>query len=100
MQKHTEIYFKESGLDPHDFTPCETCGAQAVDTAHIEARGMGGNPSKDKDTFINLMASCRECHNFYGDKKLYKNFLKKRHAANFPQLLEWSEEKEQIIRLS
>jgi hypothetical protein len=38
---------------------------------------MGG--SKTKDTIENLMAVCRPCHVFYGDKKEHKEYLKQKH---------------------
>lgn len=87
MKKHTKIYFKESGIDPHGFVPCEICQAQAVDIHHIDARGMGGDPTGSKDTFTNLMALCRLCHDTHGDISDKKDFLKIMHAANFPHLL-------------
>ena len=34
---------------------------------------MGG--SKDSDEIINIMALCRECHNYFGDKKKFKKML-------------------------
>lgn len=99
MQRHTKIYFRESGIDPHGFTECEVCGTSAVDTMHIDARGMGGNPSKSLDVFENLMASCRQCHDDFGDKQIHKEFLKRRHAENFPGKLKYVEETGKIIRL-
>jgi len=49
-----------------------------VDIHHIDARGMGGG--KDADVIENLMAVCRSCHEKYGDKKEYKEFLKRIHS--------------------
>ena len=65
------------GYDINDWIGCEICGGRAVDIHHIEARGQGG--SKTKDTIENLMAVCRPCHIFYGDKKQYKEYLKDKH---------------------
>ena len=73
MKKHTKIYFEHYGYDISDFIPCEICGAKAVDIHHIDARGMGGS---NKDNINNLMALCRECHLYYGDKKEFKDYLK------------------------
>jgi len=67
------------GYDTGDFIPCECCGKKAVDINHINARGMGGNPSGDKDHIENLMAVCRDCHITYGDKKEHKEMLKRQH---------------------
>ena len=69
MQKHTEIYMLALGYDETDFIPSEISGEKAVDIAHISARGMGGNPIKDKDRIENLMAQTREEHLRLGDKK-------------------------------
>lgn len=73
MKKHTKIYFEHYGYDISDFIVCEICGAKAVDIHHIDARGMGGS---NKDNINNLMALCRECHVYYGDKKEFKDYLK------------------------
>jgi predicted restriction endonuclease len=73
MKKHTKIYFEHYGYDISDFIPCEICGTKAVDIHHIDARGMGGT---NKDNINNLMALCRICHLYYGDKKEYKDYLK------------------------
>jgi ribosome-binding protein aMBF1 (putative translation factor) len=77
MRKHTKIYFDYFGYGKEDFVSCEVCGRRAVDTHHIDCRGMGG--SKEKDVIENLMAVCRECHIKYGDKKEYMDFLKEKH---------------------
>lgn len=79
MQKHTKIYFDFFGYTVGDFIPCEICGNEAVDIHHIDARGMGGNPSGDKDVIENLQAVCRNCHNEYGDIADLKETLKKVH---------------------
>lgn len=64
MKQHTKIYLKFFGLsnDPTAFLPCEVCGAKAVDIHHIREKGMGGNPSGDRDNIANLIALCREDH--------------------------------------
>jgi len=99
MQRHTKIYFDKSGIDPHGFVPCEICQAQAVDVNHIDARGMGGDPTGSKDTFGNLQAACRDCHNEYGDISDLKPMLKKIHAKQFPTKLKYIEEMDQMIEL-
>ena len=60
-----------------DYIACEVCKSPAVDIHHIDARGMGG--SKEKDVIENLMALCRNCHIEYGDKKHFKEWLRKVH---------------------
>jgi 5-methylcytosine-specific restriction endonuclease McrA len=73
MKKHTKIYLEHFDYIEEDFIPCELCENKAVDIHHIEARGMGG--SDEKDVIENLMAVCRECHNYFGDKKKFKRLL-------------------------
>ncbi len=73
MKAHTKIYFDYFEHTIADFISCEICGAEAVDINHIECRGMGG--SKLKDSINNLMATCRNCHEIYGDKKHHKEYL-------------------------
>lgn len=81
MQKHTKIYLDYFGYSTTDYIECEACNAyRAVDIHHIEARGMGG--SKSKDTIENLMAVCRKCHERYGDKKEWKDWLKSVHSIH------------------
>ena len=77
MKKHTKVYLSHFGYGAEDFISCEVCGSRAVDIHHIEARGMGG--SKRSDTIENLMALDRLCHEKYGDKKQYMEFLKNIH---------------------
>ena len=80
MKPLVKIYLDSMGYDESDFIPCEVCGLKAVDIHHINARGMGGNPSKDKDVIENLQALCRECHTNYGDQRAYKQWLKDKHT--------------------
>lgn len=78
MKNHTKVYFNFFGYDTTDeYIPCEVCLSVAVDIHHIEARGMGG--SKEADGIDNLMALCRKCHDYYGDRKEYKEYLKSIH---------------------
>lgn len=62
-----------------DFIPCEVCGRRAVDVHHIHARGMGGDPTGNKDVIENLMGLCRTCHDEYGDKEEHFCFLQEKH---------------------
>ena len=73
------------GYDVSDFICCEVCGAQAVDLHHIEPRSMGGNPKGDKDSIENLMALCRKCHDSKGDRKEWKDWLKKLHKIKMDE---------------
>ena len=73
MKKHTKVYLKHFDYDKSDWIGCEVCNKTAVDIHHINARGMGG--SKGSDDIVNLMALCRECHNYFGDKIQFKKML-------------------------
>lgn len=78
MKKYTEIYYKtlDYPLDPDVFIECECCGSKAVDIHHIENRSH----RKDLENDINnIMALCRNCHEKYGDKKQYMDWLKETH---------------------
>lgn len=66
------------GYDQSSFIPCEICGSRAVDIHHIDCKGMGG--SKKKDVIENLMALCREDHEYYGDKVQWKSYLREVHS--------------------
>lgn len=79
MKNHTKIYLNAFGYSTADFIPCEICANKAVDIHHIEARGMGGDPTGSKDVIENLIALCRECHNAYGDVPDLKDLLKSIH---------------------
>ena len=77
MKKHTKIYMEYFGFVVDDFIPCEICGTRANDIHHIENRGSGG--SKDKDVIENLMAVCRPCHLYHGERKESLQMLKDIH---------------------
>lgn len=77
MKPHVKKYFEHFGYDQIDFIPCEVCEAKAVDIHHIEARGMGG--TKKEEDINNLMALCRKCHEDYGDKSQFKDYLNQIH---------------------
>lgn len=77
MKKHTKIYMKHFNYVLDDFIPCEVCGSRAVDIHHIENRGAGG--SGNKDVIENLMAVCRPCHMYHGERKESLQMLKEIH---------------------
>jgi hypothetical protein len=79
MQPHTKEYLKRMGYDPCDFIPCEICGAKMVDVHHIKCRGMGGTIKKIANHIRNLMGLCRHCHEKYGDKKQFIQYLRNIH---------------------
>lgn len=76
MKTYTKIYLDYFKYTIADFIPCEVCGAKAVDVHHIEARGKRMDLLND---ISNLMALRRNCHNTYGDKVRFKNYLKEIH---------------------
>lgn len=81
MQRHTKIYLDFFGYSGYEFMPCEVpgCGQSAVDINHIDARGMGGDPTGSKDVIENLMGMCRPHHERFGDRKDKKEWMKKIH---------------------
>lgn len=83
MKNHTKIYFKHFNYTIADANniPCEIpmCNKMTVDIHHIDARGMGGDPTGKKDVIGNLMGLCREHHDLYGDKKQYMEYLQEIH---------------------
>lgn len=81
MKRHTRIYFDFFGFSIADTIGCEVCGQRATDIHHIKARGMGGDPKGAKDVIENLMALCRSCHEKYGDKKQYLDYLQLTHKS-------------------
>ena len=87
MKHHTKIYLNYFGYTGQEYMPCEIpdCNRRAVDVCHIDARGMGGNPSKSKDVIENLMGKCREHHTQYGDLKEFKEWLKEVHLKFMKQ---------------
>ena len=88
MKPHVKKYMDALGYTPGDWMPCEVAALEAsdckgkgtaVDIHHIEARGMGG--SNDANSPANLMALCRECHEYYGDKRQHTDFLQLVHRT-------------------
>ena len=80
---YKQKYLKYHGYGEQEFIPCEYSGQKAVDIHHIDARGMGGDPTKSKDKIENLMALCRKDHETYGDIKEYKQLLRLIHLKIF-----------------
>ena len=79
MRNHTKTYLNAFGYDTTDFIPSEISGSPAEDIHHIDCKGMGGNPTKDKDRIENLQAVTRWEHLHYGDKKQHMKFLYQKH---------------------
>jgi 5-methylcytosine-specific restriction endonuclease McrA len=77
MVKYKKVYRDFFGVGDDDVVLCEICDQPAVDLHHVSRKGMGG--SKEKDYIENLMALCRRCHEDYGDRKEYMDFLKRTH---------------------
>jgi 5-methylcytosine-specific restriction endonuclease McrA len=77
MKKHTRVYLDYFGIDTGSFFECEVCKGIGVDIHHIDSRKMGG--TKGKDVIENLMLLCRTCHDLYGDRKQFKEFLQNIH---------------------
>lgn len=64
---------------PGEALTCELTGFESTNNElhHIDAKGMGGRPSKD--VIENIMCVRVDLHLKYGDKVQYKEFLKKAH---------------------
>jgi 5-methylcytosine-specific restriction endonuclease McrA len=75
MKSYTKAFLKHWDIFEADFISCGVCYKRAVDIHHIYAR------SKRKDLLddpSNLIPLCRNCHEKYGDKKHYIDFLLER----------------------
>ncbi len=81
MKPHTRIYIKYFGYGEQDYIPCEVCNSRAVDIHHIERRGMGGNPTGDKDRIENLAALCRICHEKAECSMPFNDYVKSMHST-------------------
>ena len=64
------------GYGETDFVPCECCSSRASEIHHIHARSQRKDLLNDIN---NLMAVCRKCHEKYGDKKMWIEFLQNKH---------------------
>ena len=68
------------GYDESSFIACECCERQATSIHHIIPKSKFGKRNKDKqDEIGNIMALCNECHEEYGQKKKYLEYLQKVH---------------------
>ena len=77
MVKYKKVYRDFFDVGDDDVVLCEICESVGTDFHHISCRGMGG--SQQKDDISNIMLLCRRCHEDYGDKKQYMDFLKRTH---------------------
>jgi hypothetical protein len=81
MRNHTKIYLKAFGYEKEDFIPSEISGGRLVDVHHIDCKGMGGDPTGEKDRIENLIGLTREEHDTLGDKEQYMLLLYDKHLA-------------------
>lgn len=72
MAKHIKVY--EDFFGTRD---CELTGLPGGDIHHVVAKKMGG--SKLRDNIENLMALNRVAHEYFGDKKQFKDWLQEWH---------------------
>ena len=88
MQPHVRNYLNAFGYAEQDFIPCEFCGKQAVDICHIIPRSKFGKKRREeRDSVINCMAGCRECHTAFDDgKKWTIEEAQKIHLFNLSKL--------------
>ncbi len=89
---HREIYYAYFGC-----FDCELTGTPGGDVHHIDARGMGGNPDKSKDVIENLMCLRRDAHEYFGDKKHFKPWLREVHADYMERRVPKHEEPDEIF---
>jgi hypothetical protein len=97
VKNYKKIYLDAFGKDETDFFCSEISKKPAIDIHHIECKGMGGDPNREKDRIENLMAVTREEHNLYGDKRQFMAFLYRKHL-NFLELYGVKFDKEYIIQ--
>lgn len=77
--QHTRIYDQAVGnSDGRRGRVCEITGRPWADIAHIDASGMGGRASAHQ--IENLMAMCREFHEWSEGRKDLKAWLKEQHG--------------------
>lgn len=61
--------------------------------AHLEAKGMGGNPDDSRNTTANTICCCKDCHR--GPRSLHSGHLKWRfltdQGADGPMAFTWCE---------
>ncbi len=62
---------KSHNILPHELL-CEVCQQKAVDIHHILGKGKYPELTNDVN---NLIALCRKCHDKYGQKKQYVQYL-------------------------
>jgi 5-methylcytosine-specific restriction endonuclease McrA len=64
------------GYGIQDFIPCECCENRCVDVHHILTRKKRPDLINDIN---NLMGLCRKCHEDYGDREPFLEYLQKIH---------------------
>lgn len=90
MQPHTKNYLDHFGYGEEDFIFCEFCNKKrAVDICHIIPRSKFGKKRIDeRDSILNLMAGCRECHIAFDDgRKWTIEEAQKIHLTNLSRLI-------------
>lgn len=78
MKPYTKVYMHYFGYTIADFMPCEIpgCNRRAVDVAHIWAKSIRDDL---RNEIKNLMGTCREHHDEYGDKVEKREWLQQVH---------------------
>ena len=70
MKKHHKVYKDYFDIAEDEWSPCEVCGATAVDIHHIEFGRY-----KRSDEIGNLIGLCRYCHAQAHNNQLAKQEL-------------------------
>lgn len=79
MERHIRIYNRHFDIGAQDFRQCEITGRRGRELHHIFGRVMNEHLSSrgitDVDDVRNVMALCREAHEFYGQKEQFNDWL-------------------------
>lgn len=76
MKSYTRVYMNYFGYGVEDFVPCEIDGSRCIDIHHILTRKKRPDLIND---ITNLMGLCRECHEKFGDKQQFLEYLQEIH---------------------
>lgn len=76
MKPYTKVYMDFFGYGIQDYVPCEICQNRCVDVHHILTRKRRPDLINDIN---NLMGLCRECHEKFGDREPFLDYLQRIH---------------------
>lgn len=80
MLNHVKIYFQYFDYTNQNEILCEVCTKPATDIHHIIPRSKFGSKRKaEQDNISNIMALCRQCHEYAHAEILTKQCLQNIH---------------------